>query len=322
MYKLVDITKHTLNDNTFALLKEVTQRYGDLFLYESQEEFIEQYSSDHNSPERVLRGMIEKDNAVIGFYYLITSGAGTSDERVLIRLHMKRNIFSMELSKILLAKVKDYLIDIDHFYLITYTDKQKQLAKYLNGNIYNRTEHYMLMRNAIDRDSMANTVRHIAEDNPDLDLRFCKMIPDDYIHDYCLLFRELMRDNPGDINEDINAEDIKLYNEKAKQTGGIIYSYLLFDKNDDIIGMTNIWITNKRDPVRLYQFMTGIRKDYRGRNLALYMKSAMLLKLLDDFPGFSYIEADNHPRNQHIISINKKLGYKLKSKYDEYLIRV
>lgn len=322
MYSTVDISEQTLNNDIFNLLKNLTEQYGELFLFESVDEFIEQYLLDHDSPERVLRGIICEDSFILGFYYFITSGAGTSDERVLLRLHMKKNIFSLELSRMILSKAREYLIDVDHFYLITYTDKQKMLAKNLHGKLYNQTEHYILMKNDIDRDFIRETSDTIAKKNPDLELRFCKMIADDYIHDYCALFRELMQDNPGDIHEDISIEDIKLYNEKAKQSGGLIYSYLLFDINDNIIGMTNVWITSRSNPVRLYQFMTGIKRDYRGRDLALYMKAVMLIRLLKDFSDFSYIEADNHPDNLHIIDINRRLGYKLKSKYDEYIIMV
>ncbi len=55
---------------------------------------------------------------------------------------------------------------------------------------------------------------------------------------------------------------------------------------------------------------TATGRNYRGKNLAKYLKAKMYLKIQEDYPGFGYVITDTFPWNKHMYRINEEFGFK------------
>lgn len=88
----------------------------------------------------------------------------------------------------------------------------------------------------------------------------------------------------------------------------VVYSYLLFDKSGGMVGHTNVFV-NRKKPKFAFQFMTGVRKEYRRKGLGRWMKAAMFRKLVRDFSELEEIRTDCGWKNTGMIAINKQMGY-------------
>lgn len=66
-----------------------------------------------------------------------------------------------------------------------------------------------------------------------------------------------------------------------------------------------------------YNTFTGVRREYRGRGLALALKLQTIL--LAKKEGVHYIRAHNDSKNRSMLSVNRKLGYKPEPGYYQLL---
>jgi len=89
------------------------------------------------------------------------------------------------------------------------------------------------------------------------------------------------------------------------------YMYMLFDNNNiaghcsAFVGMTdNIhWIDH------IGAGFTSAGRNYRGKNLAKYLKAKMYMKIQEDYPDFQYIMTDTFPWNKYMYRINEQMGF-------------
>ncbi|MHA2365813.1 MAG: GNAT family N-acetyltransferase, partial [Candidatus Hodarchaeales archaeon] len=62
------------------------------------------------------------------------------------------------------------------------------------------------------------------------------------------------------------------------------------------------------------QDLTGVKQEYRGRGLGKWLKSALLLRIRNEFPKVNIVTTGNATSNAPMLSINERLGFK---KYKE-----
>ncbi len=74
-----------------------------------------------------------------------------------------------------------------------------------------------------------------------------------------------------------------------------------------MVGYSNVWRMAK-EPRTLYQAMTGVRREYRSRGVAMALK----LKVVDYARknGYDVIKTWNDSENAPILAVNMKLGFK------------
>lgn len=66
------------------------------------------------------------------------------------------------------------------------------------------------------------------------------------------------------------------------------------------------------------QEMTGIKKQFRGKQLGQYLKAQMIIKIKADFPHIQYLVTNCYESNRPIININEKMGYSLEKNVSQY----
>jgi ribosomal protein S18 acetylase RimI-like enzyme len=84
-------------------------------------------------------------------------------------------------------------------------------------------------------------------------------------------------------------------------------AYMIAKDGEKYVGTSVVWRL-KKEPRSLYQGLTGVLREYRGRGIAMTLK----LKVLDFARknGFDNIRTFNASTNEGMLSINMKLGFK------------
>ena len=83
--------------------------------------------------------------------------------------------------------------------------------------------------------------------------------------------------------------------------------YIIAKHHDQYVGTSVVWRL-KKEPRSLYQGLTGVLREYRGKGIAMALKLRVL-----DFArtnGFDNIRTFNASTNEGILAINRKLGFK------------
>jgi GNAT superfamily N-acetyltransferase len=83
--------------------------------------------------------------------------------------------------------------------------------------------------------------------------------------------------------------------------------YMIAKDGDKYVGMSTVWKAQK-DPKGLYQGLTGVMREYRGRGIAVALK----LKVIEFARNNKYekLKTWNDSTNGPMLGINVKLGFK------------
>ncbi len=85
------------------------------------------------------------------------------------------------------------------------------------------------------------------------------------------------------------------------------------EENGAISGLTEIWYLHEKGFL-VEQGLTGVRKEYRGRGLGKWLKAEMLFFIKEHYPEAVVVETGNANTNDAMLSINKRMGFKLHRK--------
>lgn len=157
--------------------------------------------------------------------------------------------------------------------------------------------------------------------SPTSRLEFHSSIPDSILEDYCKVYTEVLNQAPRDeltIGDEVfTPEKWKIIEERARETGELWQTALVMEQNGDISGLTDFGY-NKAVPTIINQYLTGVQEKFRGRGLGKWLKAAMLLKIREDFPDVEVIATANATSNEPMLSINERMGFRLKQESYEY----
>ncbi len=82
--------------------------------------------------------------------------------------------------------------------------------------------------------------------------------------------------------------------------------YFLAKAGDRYVGISNLW-RSEGSPDVLYQGLTGVLREYRGRGLAWALKMRTIAFARER--GYQQIRTWNNTMNRHILNINEALGF-------------
>jgi GNAT superfamily N-acetyltransferase len=137
------------------------------------------------------------------------------------------------------------------------------------------------------------------------------------------LLNELWEDVPFDQLEHApvrtEMSEIDEWHRQLDRIGGAEHFIVLRDGDGSIVGVTEVaWFNSTPD--RVYQMLTGVRRDKRGAGHATALKAAMLREIRNRYPSVSTIITYTGQSNAPMLSINRKLGFKLHREFGTYQI--
>jgi hypothetical protein len=293
------------------------------YLPETLEQFKKAYLDRMDPEAGYVLSLILCQGNLNGWLSFQITGKGTTFEQVRMAFDYLGDSVPPDLTMLLARAISDYSPRHDSVTLSSSGKLNEQLAAAYKGVIKRNTNRYVLDVKKADTGRMNKWLESIPDKNSDLRLEFHRTIPEIHLEEYCKLFTVLLKEMPPDpIADDyhVTPDEIRKAYEEDKQKNRIVYSYLLFAGDRQIVAMSNVAI-DMNNPRSIYQFMTGVRHDYRGRQLGKWLKAAMYKKLVNDFPGFKEIRTDTNPLNKFMDGINKDMGYEFKFSSRDYLIK-
>lgn len=181
-----------------------------------------------------------------------------------------------------------------------------------SGNIFKSK----LSKNKMD----LNYWKDLVEENEyanKMKLLFCREIPEESYDIYVDFLNEVIIDkelyNP-DNPEPTKAtrEAIIRKNKAIREDKAPFYIYLMYDATG-IAAVCSVWVETNPDGQIILNHnggLTAVSRRHRGKNLALYLKAKMYLKVLEDFSNIEYALTDTFPWNKYMYRLNDKLGFR------------
>ena len=141
-----------------------------------------------------------------------------------------------------------------------------------------------------------------------------KVCPEKIIEDLALLHTNIMQLVPsGDsawTESTRTPNAIRDGEKKREQAGFGWYVLATQEKDGNLSGFTEIFFSPET-PFWVSQLTTGVRAKYQGRGLGKWLKAAMLLYIKENLPETKLMVTGNFEHNAPIMSINKRMGFKL-----------
>jgi RimJ/RimL family protein N-acetyltransferase len=204
---------------------------------------------------------------------------------------------------------------IDHWRVNTTNTAIRELVEQIGGTLSNTLNIYELSRKEINQVILNqwNQNSNLAELG--LMLHQYDYVPDDLYEPFALLMTEMMNDI---IREDSSEkftetpEGVKAKMTQFRKDDIKMLTFILTDAVDNLVGLS-ILLCYPGSAVAKQQ-MTGIRKAYRNKKLAAYLKAQITIAAFSHFPEIEKIVTDCYSVNTPIIRLNEALGYVLKER--------
>jgi RimJ/RimL family protein N-acetyltransferase len=144
-------------------------------------------------------------------------------------------------------------------------------------------------------------------------LRWFEECPEEILEEFCNVYTETMNQQPlGEIETQarITPESRRLREQQNKELGYIWHAVISQESNGAISGITDVTFIQDR-PYKIYQELTGVKIEYRGKGIGKWLKSEMLFFIKQNYPDLKYITTSNSTVNEAMLSINRRMGFKL-----------
>ncbi|TCC65581.1 GNAT family N-acetyltransferase [Kribbella pittospori] len=139
-------------------------------------------------------------------------------------------------------------------------------------------------------------------------------LPDELL-DGMVAVTESINDAPKDdldMEDDVySPERLRAYEQAQLKSDRTIHRVIAREKaSGELAGHSTITVERERPHIGI-QNDTAVSRDHRGHRLGALLKSAMLLWLRDEEPALGLIDTWNAESNDHMISINEQLNYRI-----------
>ncbi|HMS64031.1 MAG TPA: GNAT family N-acetyltransferase [Ignavibacteria bacterium] len=258
---------------------------------------------------------IENEEA-IGWLGIRLSGDGA--EFVIDTIY---NEIPERLIKLIFEFVNSFITEREKPEIYTYTRRKGIIDSLIKagGIIFDRKIFSRLKRDEIDRIKLRETADSISK-NFNYKLVLYDTIHEEILDRYLKVYNEARVDmnffNP-DKPEIIERtkEDVLKKLKWDKGPRDKMYLYVLFD-NDQITGFCSLFVRDvNKKMIDQAGGLTTVSRDYRGQNIAKYLKAEIYLKVTEEYPDFEFIRTDTYPWNKYMYRINEEMGFK---PYEEY----
>ena len=311
----------------YSLIETLHKKYNSPAKNIGWEKYKETVLSLCQSDPNYHRFVILDQQAMVGWADFFVRASKTPEQNASIRVDSIYENTPAEFTKIvaeeLLRLMERYSINSAH--MVSPSQRISAIARSWFSKELNRLDQYGLVRKHADTSLMESWLENIPRSNRTLRLKFFSPIPEKHLAVHTKLFVSYINEMPTEQETkkpfQMTVDENKLDMEWRRKNNIHVYTYALFDPNENMIGHSNAIIT-EADPSNVYQAMTGINREYRGRGLSRWLKASLFFKIGEDFPGNKTMTTDMRAINAPIQKVNTEMGYVLQSSGNEFEISV
>jgi len=316
MYKIYKIDSNNLTadevENLYLINKNIAEKYNFLDPYKSSDNYKALYLSSFNGIDNELF-VLEKNSLICGMINCSKATDWNGNEQYKLNITLCDLPIDELMLKAINQLVQEKLDQHGEIVVVTYNYELNELINQYNNKASLRANYYTLKKEDIDIDMLNKSIKELEVKNSDLSIKYTDIISEDYIKQYCDLFTETMEDMPDVMEEGyvqyiINPEKQRQVNESNKKRNITHNCYMIFNSNNEMIAKSNVSVNNN-DTRFPYQFMIGVKRSYRGRNLGKWLYASMYKRLFETV-NFDRVLVCHHPTNKHAINVSEWVGYK------------
>ncbi|MHA2028072.1 MAG: GNAT family N-acetyltransferase [Candidatus Kariarchaeaceae archaeon] len=241
---------------------------------------------------------------------------------IIVDKDYQRRGIGRELINVIIPKLKEYnrtIIQAWNEY-----DSGKAFARSLGGMLAYKNYENRLKFSEIDWEKMKRWVDEGKERAPGIRIRTFEDVPKEIIEEYVHIFTETANQAPL---EDLEGKDVvtpesrRFQEDRERYTGTKWITKISIETDNKISGLTEI-LYNPKESYVIYQELTGVKKEYRGRGLGKMLKAEMLFLIREQFPHIDHLRTGNAMSNAPMLAINKGMGYKENKRYETYKFKI
>lgn len=298
--------------NLYLINRNLIRKYNFLDRFKNIDDYKASFLSTSIGIDNELF-VLKKDSLVCGILTFTKSADWSGKEQYKLNIPLCSSTIDEPMLSSISQLIQDKLYKHSELALVTYNDELEELINKYDNRVNLKANYYTLKKEDIDMDLLDKSIKEYEIENKELFIKFTDIISENYINQYCDLFMETMEDmtdvkESGYVKYIITPEKQRLINDSNKKRNITHYCYMIFNSNNEMIAKSNVSINNNdcRFP---YQFMIGVKRPYRGRNLGKWLYASMYKKLLETV-DFESVLVCHHPENKPAIDISKWIGYK------------
>ncbi len=181
-----------------------------------------------------------------------------------------------------------------------------------------------LQMNEVDWSLMQQWIDDGPERAKEVNLERFVDVSDSDIEEYCVIYTETMNQQPfGELEGRVKEtpDSRRQSEERHRKRGGKWTTLISREKNGRISGLTEVFYYPDK-PSMLYQNLTGVKEEYRGKGLGKWLKATMLKWISEEYPDVKTIVTGNATTNAPMLSINQRMGFKEYKSGSEYKFQV
>lgn len=300
-------------ENLFLTNNKIVNKYNHLDSLNTIDKYKDLFLASFIETDNDLF-IVENSSIILGIITFTKSSDWNEKDQYKLTISLCGSIIDESILYPINQLIQDKLDKYGEIAVVSYNNELDELIKKYVNKVNLRCNYYNLKKADIDINLLNKNIKEYEVINKDLSIKFTDSISEEYIEQYCELFTETMKDMT-DVKEN-GYEQYIITPEKQRQINNSFmlrnishYCYMIFNSGNEMVAKSNVSVNNT-DPRFPYQFMIGVKRGYRGRNLGKWLYASMYKRLLENV-DFEQVLVSHHPENKPAISISEWIGYKL-----------
>lgn len=250
--------------------------------------------------------------------------AGGDEQAAFAMFNILPHEYSPDLSRFIAETLLGLMREMGHekVYVTTWQEKNSALLEHWGGEFQNDLAMLEFRREQVNEAQLREWADDEILHKLGLMAVRASSLPDEWMDNYAqlnqVLFEDMIRSREGMPQENSTAFFRRLY-QKASDSGQKWHHILLVDHEQKLAGFT-LLVRVPDTPTVLHQKMTVVRRDMRRKHLARWLKAALLLDVLRDFPDWEIIKTECYRENYPILHLNEQMGFRQAAGKKEYIL--
>ena len=328
MYSLKQVTDESFSgqdwQDYYEMILELHRKYNTLLASTSCESFKKRALANYKIKDNNRDVVVYKDDKPVAYCILFTTNTGQSDRYGQFFMNGLVDDPDPALQILVGKYVADFIesYQLPFLFHLCFDERLAWLPDSWGAERLNGLDRYRLGRDEADNDLINRWLDEIPAANPNLHIEYKTRFPEEEIEEYTRMFNSFFREMPSEHEKTspftMTEEYVRKVQSWRDKHGLVMLNSVLYNA-DRMIGYSSVNI-RLENPAYVYQAMTGVLKEYRGRGLAKWLKAAGFREVLNRYPENKAFMTEMRSVNEPIQHINRLMGYKLLSRGFEYRI--